>query len=85
MSSPFAQLYFSEEKEYGPRSLAWRMYHVERILDIMVQIALTQGPDSGEDQDSASWVDSASDFEAHFRQDAIEDLSVLIETGIMET
>ena len=45
LASPFARLYFADNR-YGVQSEAWRMYHIERYIDIIVQIALTNGPDS---------------------------------------
>ena len=82
LSSPFARLYFDADGTYGPRSREWRMYHVERLIDIMVQIALTQVDEESEESlGSIDWLDRAAEYQAQFRQDAIHDLAGFIETG----
>ena len=40
-SSPLARLYLNLEKGYGYQSREWRMYHLERLIDVIVQISLT--------------------------------------------
>jgi len=83
LASPFARLYYSSER-YGVKSEAWRMYHVERVIDVMVQIALSHGPDSEESRNSRDWIYRAAEFEAEFRAKAIESLRELIESGETE-
>jgi len=85
MASPFARLYYDESKGYGVRSPAWRMYHVERLVDIMVQIALTHGPDSDEQLSGNAWIWKASENEAEIREKAIESLTDFIHTGEAES
>jgi len=84
MASPFARLYYDESEGYGVRSPAWRMYHVERLVDIMVQIALTHGPDSEEQLSGNDWIWKASENEAEIREKAIESLAGFIQTGEAE-
>jgi hypothetical protein len=80
LASPFARLYYSSEK-YGVKSEAWRMYHIERVIDVMVQIALSHGPDSEESRGSRDWIYRAAEFEAEIRAKAIEPLREFIESG----
>ena len=83
LASPFARLYYSSER-YGVKSDAWRMYHVERVIDVMVQIALSHGPDSEESRGSRDWIYRAAEFEAEIRAKAIESLREFIESGETE-
>jgi hypothetical protein len=43
-SAPLARLYLDSDGEFGFESREWRMYHLERYTDVLVQIALTHGP-----------------------------------------
>lgn len=52
-ASPMAKMYL---RKYGAKSQAWRMYHIERFIDVMVQIALTSGPDSKESLSVSDWI-----------------------------
>jgi hypothetical protein len=83
LASPFARLYYSIAR-YGVKSEAWRMYHVERVIDVMVQIALSHGPDSEESRGSRDWIYRAAEFEAEIRTKAAESLREFIESGETE-
>jgi len=82
LASPFARLYFADNR-YGVQSEAWRMYHIERYIDIIVQIALTIGPDSEETFGSSDWIYRAGELEAEIRKKAIESLVHFIQSGEM--
>jgi len=82
LASPFARLYYASER-YGVKSEAWRMYHVERVINVMVQIALSHGPDSEESRGSRDWIYRAAEFEAEIRAKAIDSLKGFIESGDM--
>lgn len=84
MASPFARLYSAETGEFGLGSQAWRMYHVERVIDILVQIALSYGPDSSTSISGSEWITTASTQEAEIRSRAIDSLSDFIIDGIMD-
>jgi len=60
------------------------MYHIERVIDVMVQIALAHGPDSEESLGSRDWIYRAAGLEAEIRTKAIESLRSFIETGETE-
>ena len=80
LASPFARLYYSSSR-YGVKSEAWRMYHVERVIDVLVQIALSHGPDSEESGGSRDWIYRAAGHEAEIRAKALESLKDFIESG----
>ncbi|MGV9012549.1 MAG: Ig-like domain-containing protein [Flavobacteriales bacterium] len=82
LASPFAW-FFYDTKDFGPKSLAWRMYHIERYVDILVQIAMTVGPDSQEVRDSTDWMLRAASIEADIRERAIDGLREFIQSGTM--
>jgi len=80
LASPFARLYYDPDPS-GIPSQRWRMYHVERVIDIMVQIAIVHGPESSDTLDSRGWIFQASEKEAEIRSKAIDSLLDFIETG----
>ena len=80
LASPFANLYFKDSR-YGVNSEAWRMYHVERFIDIIIQIALTNGPDSDSSIGINEWGYRAAEIEAEIRKKAIESLVPFLQTG----
>jgi len=43
-SSPLAKMYLAKETGYGYESREWRMYHLERYIEIMAEIALSFDP-----------------------------------------
>jgi len=57
------------------------MYHVERYIDIIIQIALTIGPDSEEMFGSGDWIYRAGEIEGEIRKKAIESLAYFIRSG----
>jgi Bacterial Ig-like domain (group 2) len=80
-SSPLAKLYLSVAKKYGHESREWRMYHIERIIDVMVQIALTQGPSDGDTGSPQEWILKGGMQEAEIQAAAAADLGEFIATG----
>jgi hypothetical protein len=55
-SAPLARLYLDVSKGYGYQSREWRMYHLERYIDVIVQIALTHGPAEKESISVNDWI-----------------------------
>lgn len=43
-ASPLASMYLSKDLDYGYQSREWRMYHLERYVDIIAEIAMTYDP-----------------------------------------
>jgi hypothetical protein len=83
LASPFARYYYTNSN-YGVDSEAWRMYHVERVIDIIVQIALAHGPGSEDSLASGEWIQRAAEHEADIRQKALESLKDFIKNGETE-
>ncbi len=82
LASPFARLYFNDNR-YGVKSEAWRIYHVERYIDIIVQIALANGPDCDKALIARDWLFRNGELEADIRKKAIESLVDFIHSGEM--
>jgi hypothetical protein len=57
------------------------MYHVERYIDVMVQIALTQGPSEGDSGSPQEWILKGGLQEAEIQGAAAADLANFIATG----
>jgi len=55
-AAPFARMYLDKSRSYGYGSREWRMYHLERYIEIMVQIALTHGPTEKEALSAGDWI-----------------------------
>lgn len=58
-STPLASLYLSDE--YGYKSREWRIYHIERYMDVLAQIALLSEA-TGEQLDAADWTTRWGDY-----------------------
>jgi Bacterial Ig-like domain (group 2) len=61
-ASPLARIYLSGD--FGPESREWRIYHLERYVEVIAKIAMTQGPDAedvlGVDEWAARWGERAA-------------------------
>ncbi len=80
-SAPLAKLYLDTSKGYGYQSLAWRMYHLERYVDVIVQIALTHGPEESESLSVNEWILRWGSKAADIQQAAAADLREFLATG----
>ncbi|MEW5702284.1 MAG: Ig-like domain-containing protein [Candidatus Zixiibacteriota bacterium] len=67
-AAPFARMYLDQGRGYGYDSREWRIYHLERYIDIMIQIALTQSPTEKESLSVEDWIlrwgEQASEIQA---------------------
>jgi hypothetical protein len=80
-SAPLARLYLDTTKGYGYQSREWRMYHLERYIDVIVQIALTHGPTEMESLSVNDWIMKWGAQVAEIQAAAASDLSEFIATG----
>jgi hypothetical protein len=80
-SAPLAVLYLDKDKGYGYDSSEWRMYHLERYIDIIVQITLTQGPLENESNSSDYWIREWMSIVADIQAAAVSDLREFLTTG----
>jgi len=81
-SAPFAQMYLDQERDYGYMSREWRIYHLERVLEIMVQIALANDPD-GDNMDASSWLQRWGERMSQIQSGAAQALGAFISDGAL--
>jgi hypothetical protein len=82
-AAPMAKLYLDTTKGYGYETREWRMYHLERYIDVIVQIALIHGPDEKENLSATEWILRRGFREAEIQTAAASDLRDFIATGIL--
>jgi len=80
-SAPLAKLYLDVVKGFGHESREWRIYHIERMIDVMVQIALTQGPNDGDTGSPQEWILKGGMHETEIQAAVAADLGEFIATG----
>ena len=80
-SSPLARLYLDVSQGYGYQSREWRMYHLERYIDVIVQIALTHGPAEKESVSISDWIMRWGSQVAEIQEAAASQLGGFIATG----
>lgn len=82
-AAPMARLYLDARQEYGYHSREWRIYHVERIIEIMGQITLTHGPQADKSIGINEWLTMWGGQMALIQAMAASDLSAFIGEGIL--
>lgn len=80
-AAPLARMYSDTLLGYGYSSREWRMYHLERYIDIMVQIALTHGPSERESISVGEWILKWGEQVSEIQANAASSLSEFIATG----
>ncbi|HWP60173.1 MAG TPA: Ig-like domain-containing protein [Candidatus Acidoferrales bacterium] len=80
-AAPFARLYLDASRGYGHDSREWRIYHLERYIDVMVQIALTHGPTEKQSLPVGDWILEWGAQAARIQEIAAASLSEFINTG----
>ena len=80
-SAPLARHYLDSAKNYGYESREWRMYHLERYIDIIVQIALTHSPIEMESLSVNDWIMKWGSQVAEIQAAAVSDLGEFIASG----
>ena len=78
-AAPLARLYAGSAYGYGSRE--WRIYYVERFVDVIVQIMLVSGPASEDQVDSANWVGQWGERASDVQVAAAKSLAKFIESG----
>jgi hypothetical protein len=78
--APLARMYLNSES-YGYKSREWRMYHLERYIDVIVQIALTYGPTDRESLSVGEWIIRWGAKATEIQAAAVSDLNNFISTG----
>lgn len=82
-ASPLAVLYLDTSKGYGYETREWRMYMLERYVDVIVQVALTHGPDEMQSVSVNDWITKWGGLAAEIQAAVVEDLSAFIREGCL--
>lgn len=84
-AAPLARTYLDRDRGYGYDTREWRIYHLERIIEVMARIAIAYATEQGEEMTMDSWVtrwgDVASDMQLH----AANTLGDYIDNGVLPT
>lgn len=69
--------------QFGPQSREWRIYHVERYVDVIVQITMSHGPDAEDQQDVNDWIARWGERAADVQGKAADGLAAFIQNGAL--
>jgi hypothetical protein len=82
-ASPFARLYLDNSR-YGSTSREWRIYFLERYLEVMVKIVLNFDMASqGDGLSFENWMQRWDETAANMQQFASESLASFIDSGVL--
>jgi hypothetical protein len=80
-AAPLASLYMTTARGFGPESREWRIYHLERYIDVIVQIAMSQGPEAEDQMDVGEWVARWGERASNIQAAAADGLTAFIQDG----
>ncbi|MGH6871257.1 MAG: hypothetical protein ACREHE_07110 [Rhizomicrobium sp.] len=84
MASPLARRYSDAAKNGGAKSREWRVYHLERYIEIMVKIMLTYDFKNGEQISFETMLRRWEEEAAKMQQQATDTLSGYLDGGEIE-
>lgn len=79
--APLAKLYLDRDEGYGYNSREWRMYHIERYIDIIIQISLSYRRDEATSFALDEWIVQRGTQEAEIQAGIVDDLAGFIDDG----
>jgi hypothetical protein len=82
-SSPLAGMLLDKEKGYGYQSREWRMYHIERYVEILIQIALIYSAKEQPDSSIEDYLTQWGSKEAEIQAAAVSSLLDFINEGTL--
>lgn len=82
-ASPLARLYLDDETGHGFESMAWRLYHIERLADVLVSIMMANRLE--EDMDIDQWSYERGSLAAKLQKHISTDLRAFISEGTLPT
>ena len=80
-AAPFARLYLDPKEDYGYESREWRIYLVERFVDILAQIIMTNIIEERESLSAEEWMLTRGSLAAEIQATAARDLHDFIHEG----
>lgn len=82
-AAPLARLYLDRDGGYGYDSQAWRIYHLERIIEVMAKMRLDLDYRSGEEVSFDYWMSRWDEIAGDMQQEAVSSLRPFIEGGAL--
>jgi len=82
-AAPFARMYLDRSRGYGSNRREWRMYVLERYLEVMVKIVLNYDMAQGEELSFENWMQRWDETAANMQLFASESLVSFIESGVL--
>lgn len=82
-ASPLARTYLDRERGYGFESREWRIYHLERIIEVMVKIAIVYAAHEGEEMSLENWTGRWDEMASLMQAHAAATLKDFIDEGIL--
>jgi len=80
-ASPLARLYSDRQREYGYNTREWRIYHLERYIEIMAKIRLGLDYRQGEEVSFDYWMGRWDEIAAQMQEHAVLSLKDFIHEG----
>lgn len=80
-AAPLARMYLDKDLGYGYESREWRMYHLERYVDIITQIAMTYDPRISGPMTVNQWILSSGEKIAEIQSAVAAELADFIRDG----
>jgi hypothetical protein len=84
-AAPLARLYLDKDKGYGFESREWRIYHTERLIEVIVQIMMTTGPSSEDVLGPGEWIGRWGQNASDVQIAAAKGLTNFLATGELPT
>ncbi len=82
-ASPLARMYLDRTKGYGYDTREWRIYHLERIIEVMVKIAIEYAAYQGEEASLESWLGRWDEMASQMQAHAASTLGDFIDNGTL--
>lgn len=83
MASPLARRYIDTAREGGAHSKEWRVYHLERYIEVMVKILLTYDFEHGEELTFETMLRRWDEEAVNMQTRAVESLRGYLDEGIL--
>ena len=79
-SAPLAQMYLDQDRGYGYTTREWRIYHVERYIEIIAQISMVSDPNL-DMMEAEMWVLNWGERVAEIQSSVADSLEIFIHSG----
>ncbi|MBC8460345.1 MAG: hypothetical protein H8D67_20365 [Deltaproteobacteria bacterium] len=80
-AAPLAEILLDKELGYGSDSEEFRIYILDRIIDAIVQMVLTQRPEEGEEMAASQWIQDWMYQVSEIQMNAVVELEEFLKSG----